>query len=135
MSSSALCSFGAALGLLELSSSTGSLPTELAVFLRNSVNQLSNLQDPFNKTITKPISTNSLAKAAAGLSGDELKLVDRVAATFSLDKATAEEVVQAVIKDKLGQVGDQGWDSITAYVFEERMAVIGIVATLLRTSK
>ncbi len=135
MSSTGLSSFGAALGLLEQSSSTGTLPKELADFLRNSVSTLANLHDPFNPanpTSTPPKPTTT---TPAALSVEEHKIADRVVATFELDKTRAADVVRAVNKDKAASVTEQDWDVITAYVFEERMAVIGIVATLLRTSE
>lgn len=134
MSSPPLSSFGAALGLLEQSSSTGALPAELAEFLRNQISTLSNLHDPFSPANRNLPSSKPATKVAVGLTADESKLVERVATSFTLDNPTAEQVIGAIKKGK-DQVGEQDWDQITAYVFEERMAVIGIVATLLRTSK
>lgn len=127
-------SFGAALGLLEQSSATGTLPTELADFLRNSITQLSNLHDPFNPAHTKSAAVKPPPKPTVGLQGDELKLVERVGSTFGLENQTATQIITTVKKGK-DEVTEHNWDQITAHVFEERMAVIGIVATLLRTSK
>ena len=72
------------------------------------------------------------------------QLVQAVADRFDVDDAVAQRAVETATrgqhhldtkgkrKEETGLSPDE-WDRATAWVFEERMAVIGVVALLLRT--
>ncbi|KAM0755748.1 hypothetical protein T439DRAFT_320460 [Meredithblackwellia eburnea MCA 4105] len=121
--------FSVALTLLELSSSSSNKPSDSLVdFLTQNSTRLKNLQDPFPRSNQqKPSSQDGGTK----LSDKQIQLVQDIAERFDLNEELARVALQAAAdgKDKLD---DQDWDSITAYIFEERMAVIAIVSFFLR---
>lgn len=55
---------------------------------------------------------------------------------FDLDEVESLVAFTALKKEaRAGNLSDDDWDLLTAYVFEERTAVLDIVALLLRCSE
>ncbi|KAI5479662.1 nucleoporin [Pseudohyphozyma bogoriensis] len=134
--------FSTALNALELSSTTGILPSHLSSFL-SQPSSLASLQSPHAPF---PPSPSALAKLKAGntgpdaipggqVSAEETKLVEEVSQRFGLDEGRALEAVRHAAgdgKSSKGVLDEDEWDRVTAYLFEERLAVLGLVSLLLR---
>ncbi|GAA5975705.1 hypothetical protein JCM10908_005252 [Rhodotorula pacifica] len=152
-SSSSRLTWTTALVLLEAASVTGSVAPSAAAFVSSHRSQLERPHEPFSRKATNSASVagGALVPAAqANSNSAERKLlVQAVADRFDLDDQQAQGAVEAALRGS-SAAGDKGkgkepatagstqlspdeWDRATAWVFEERMAVIGVVALLLRT--
>ncbi|BGP61149.1 hypothetical protein NBRC10512v2_002466 [Rhodotorula toruloides] len=134
-------SWANALVLLESAAVTGTVPPSASSFLSTHLAQLQRPHDPF------PRSTQSKTKLASGkfelakrqveVAKEEQSAALEVADRFSLDEVEAFLALRSARRDKgkakAEKLSEDEWDRVTAWVFEERMAVIGIVALLLRT--
>ena len=128
-------SWSTALVLLEAASVTGVLAPAAADFVASHKSQLERPHEPFART------GKVLVPAAATTTK---QLVQAVADRFDVDDAVAQRAVETATRgqqylDTKGkrkeetELSPDEWDRATAWVFEERMAVIGVVALLLRT--
>ncbi|GAA6058665.1 hypothetical protein JCM10212_004076 [Sporobolomyces blumeae] len=121
-----------ALALLEQSTASSSL----ASFLSSNLEALQNPADPFSSTSSKPTST-ALVPSTGGGSFTKLQqtAAKEVGERFQVAQRTAELAVKSCVenarKDR-ERLSEQEWDQLTAWVFEERMAVIAVVSLLFR---
>ncbi|GAA5936020.1 hypothetical protein JCM1841_002719 [Sporobolomyces salmonicolor] len=125
---------------LEASYETGLVSSTLSSFLEAHLAQLQHPADPFKRDPQgkQQLSSGSLTVATrkVDISKQEQTAVLEVADRFDLDEVEAWLAVQSVTKGKKKEddrLDDDEWFNLTAWVFEERMAVIGTVALLLRT--
>lgn len=133
--------------LLESAASTSSRPPSLSSFLTSN---LAALQHPYSPFPSSPASKTSLTSgslvlvpkgAKVDVSKDEQTAALDVASRFQVDEVVAFKALQVARKGaaEKGRQGEEGklsedeWDRVTAWMFEERMAVIGVVGLLLRT--
>ncbi|SCV71090.1 BQ2448_2678 [Microbotryum intermedium] len=125
--------FATALHLLEsaaASSSSSSSSSSTAVdkvqaFLERNLSQLVKPYHPFTRS--RKLTT---AVVPANNKGKQSLVVDDLAHRFQIDEHSARIALQHISTD---DEHGPNWDRITAYVFEERMAILAIVALLLRT--
>ncbi|KDE07549.1 hypothetical protein MVLG_02220 [Microbotryum lychnidis-dioicae p1A1 Lamole] len=132
--------FATALHLLEsassVSSSSSSSSTALdnvQAFLERNLSQLVKPYEPFTRSRKL---TRALVPANNSSKRKQSHVVDDLAHRFQIDQHSARIVLQSVYDDERTAndepLSEDHWDRITAYVFEERMAILGIVALLLR---
>ncbi|BGP14773.1 hypothetical protein JCM10213_004289 [Rhodosporidiobolus nylandii] len=142
--------WSAALVLLDAAASTGSLPSSIPPFLTSNLAALKNPHDPFPRSTTSKTAVQSgklelvpKTKAVELSKGEQFAALE-VAERFGVDEVLAYRAVRsakrAVQKEKGAgakaddaKLSEEEWDRVTAWVFEERMAVIGVVGLLLRT--
>lgn len=137
-------SFATALVLLERSSVQGSLAPAVTTFLTEQQHRLQTPFDPFPRAdqAKKDLQSGQLvvksgaAAAKTKVDQNEQQLSLQVAERFNLDETeslVALRSFNAEGRRPETHLSEDDWDALTAYVFEERMAVIGIVAWLLRS--
>ncbi|GAA5873343.1 hypothetical protein JCM1840_000031 [Sporobolomyces johnsonii] len=133
-------SWANALIRLEASHDTGAVSSTLSSFLEDHLAQLQHPADPFKRDPKgkQQLSSGSLVVATrkVDVPKQDQAAVLEVADRFDLDEVEAWLAVQSVTKGKNKEddrLNDDEWFNVTAWVFEERMAVIGTVALLLRT--
>ncbi|GAA5867257.1 hypothetical protein JCM3774_002390 [Rhodotorula dairenensis] len=151
--SSSKLSWATALVLLEAASVTGGpVAPAAAAFVSARRSQLERPHDPFTRSApAQSTAASSLVPAAPVPGPDRKQLVQAVADRFDLDNYEAQSAVEVALRGPADNDNDKGkgkgkgkegiatelspdeWDRATAWVFEERMAVIGVVALLLRT--
>lgn len=132
-------SWSTALVLLEAAGVTGVLAPAAADFVSSHKSQLERPHDPFARTENKSTAAAALVPAATATATKHL--VQAVADRFDVDDAIAHRAVETATRDRDTKgkrkeetaLSPDEWDRATAWVFEERMAVIGVVALLLRT--
>ncbi|GAA5969808.1 hypothetical protein JCM11641_008047 [Rhodosporidiobolus odoratus] len=149
-SNSSRLTWSTALILLEASHHSESLSPSLAPFLKSNLAALKRPHDPFPRSTASKTALQSgklelvpKAKAVEVVKDDQTAALE-VADRFGVDEVFAYKALssarRAIEKDgrgtnreDQGKVGEEEWDRITAWLFEERMAVIGVVGLLLRT--
>ncbi|KAL8276623.1 hypothetical protein RQP46_010972 [Phenoliferia psychrophenolica] len=123
---------------LEAAGPRGPPPAAANSVLRR-LDALKRPHDPFPRdAATKALVKSGTVELSDGvrerLSPAEEEVVDQVAARFQLDDVEALMAIRALDKGKVEKLVEEDWDTITASVFEERMAVLGIVTLLLRAN-
>ncbi|GAA5904406.1 hypothetical protein JCM6882_008902 [Rhodosporidiobolus microsporus] len=151
-SNAARLTWSSALILLEASSVTGSIPSSLSPFLTSNLAALKAPYDPFPRSSASETALQSgKLELVPGSKGKQVD-VDKadqagaleVAERFSVDEVLAYRALRSARRERVGKkeagkkadegrVSEEEWDRVTAWVFEERMAVIGVVGLLLRT--
>ncbi|KPV76212.1 uncharacterized protein RHOBADRAFT_52251 [Rhodotorula graminis WP1] len=128
-----------ALVLLESPSPNG-VPPSAATFLRSHLDQLQRPHDPFppSHQSKTQLSSGSLTVASRQLdvSKPDQQLALDVATRFSCDELEAYHALRHARRAKgthPDKLAEDEWDRITAWLFEERMAVLAVVALLLRS--
>ncbi|KAK4705494.1 hypothetical protein P7C70_g693, partial [Phenoliferia sp. Uapishka_3] len=124
---------------LEESTAHGTLSPAVSKATRERLSSLTTPHDPFPRTPpSKSVLKSGNVQAVSGLKGKlseaGLKVVEEVAERFELDDGESLMAVRALEKGRVERLEQDDWDCITAGVFEERMAVLGIVTLLLRAS-
>ncbi|GAA6010477.1 hypothetical protein JCM11491_006957 [Sporobolomyces phaffii] len=120
--------WSAALHLLEQSNPSPAL----ASFLSSNSAQLRDPANPFPPTQSK---SSALTTTRSQLSKYQEAAASEVGQRFSLAQTTAEQAVKACTKrgkQPDDRVSEEEWDTVTAWVFEERMSIIGVASLLLR---
>ncbi|GAA5836692.1 hypothetical protein JCM3766R1_006993 [Sporobolomyces carnicolor] len=120
--------WSAALNLLEQSTPSPALSTFLS-------SNLAQLRDPANPFPSGAAKSTSLTTAAAPANKFVEAAAVEVGERFTLAKTTAEAAVRLCTKrnkQEGDRISEEEWDRITAWVFEERMSIIGVVSLLLR---
>lgn len=125
--------------LLEQSTS-GHLAPQVSQFLKDNKRSLQQPDGPFKNAAdsAKPgASTSLVVKLGAHAKVGRDAQVEDVAQRFEIDKDQASTVLHSLGRSSTDTttLSDRDWDRLTAYIFEERMAVIGIVAWILRARK
>ncbi|GAA6027884.1 hypothetical protein JCM8097_001764 [Rhodosporidiobolus ruineniae] len=150
-SNSSSLTWTTALALLDAAALTGSVSPSLSSFLQANLDALKQPHNPFPPSTAskKILESGKLELAVKGKQVDVPK-PDQTAALavadrFQLDEvlafkalAGARKAIEATGRSKRGKqeegkLSEDEWDRVTAWVFEERMAVIGVVGLLLRT--
>ncbi|BGP30898.1 hypothetical protein JCM10296v2_002658 [Rhodotorula toruloides] len=134
-------SWANALVLLESAAVTGTVPPSASSFLSSHLAQLQRPHDPFPRSTQSKTQLASgklkLAKRQVEVAKEEQTAALEVADRFSLDEVEAFLALRSARRNtgkaNTEKLGEDEWDRVTAWVFEERMAVIGIIALLLRT--
>ncbi|GAA5852521.1 hypothetical protein JCM8547_002528 [Rhodosporidiobolus lusitaniae] len=138
-----------ALVLLE-ASTHAQLSPSLDPFLSNNLTALQNPHNPFpasaaSKTALQSGKLELVPKSGKTVDVDEVHQTAALAVAdrFSVDEVLAYRALRVARKDSTGKgkgkdkdegkVSEDEWDRVTAWLFEERMAVIGVVGLLLRT--
>ncbi|BGP46895.1 hypothetical protein JCM10450v2_002746 [Rhodotorula kratochvilovae] len=127
-----------ALVLLETPSPGGVAPS-VASFLRDHRDQLQRPHDPFPPSQQSKAQLQSgklqLAQRQLDIAKPLQQLALDVAARFSCDELEALHALRNARKGKGtdDKLSEDDWDRVTAWLFEERMAVLGVVALLLRS--
>lgn len=131
--------FANALNFLEIAATTSSpVSPDVASFLSSHLPQLKAPHNPFPRNSTSRDLVKSgkvalqLPSSTDTVTPGEQPVVDQVADRFELDEIEALLAVRALRDGKIEKLAEEDWDAVTAYVFEERMAVIGTVGLLLR---
>ncbi|KAM0788291.1 hypothetical protein ACM66B_001436 [Microbotryomycetes sp. NB124-2] len=136
-------SFATALILLEHATADAPVPQQVVTFLKDHLKQLKKPHAPFARSQTEQGSGSQLVatKQSTASGTRNAALTTDVAQRFDLDDKQALAVVESLPRhsDATNQpparLSPADWDSLTAFVFEERMAVIAIVAWILRTQE
>ena len=89
-------------------------------------------RDEASKALVKSGVVELLDGVPERLSPGEEEVVDQVATRFQLDDVEALMAIRALDRGKLEKLSEEDWADIIANVTEERMAVLGTVALLLR---
>jgi nuclear pore complex protein Nup188 len=134
-----LRSFAHALDLLNLASSTGVLSQSATDFLTARLSQLKAPQDPFPRSSgSKTKIQSGTAMDGTAVSTEEQARILDIAGRFELDEIESMIAWRRIKNDgtkRKDKLLEEDWDLLTAEIFEERMAVISIVGTLLRCCK
>ncbi|GAA5840892.1 hypothetical protein JCM9279_001252 [Rhodotorula babjevae] len=138
-SSSTSLTWSQALVLLESPSPNG-VPPSASYFLRAHLDQLQRPHDPFppsqhSKTQLQS-GTLTLAKRQVAVSKPDQQLALDVATRFSCDELEAYHALTHARRAKgahSDKLAEDEWDRVTAWLFEERMAVLAVIALLLRS--
>lgn len=120
--------WSAALSLLEQSTPS----TSLSSFLSSNLSQLRDPANPFPSTST---TTTALTTTKQQLSKFEEAAAAEVGERFTVAKTTAEAAVKVCTrrgKKEGDRISEEEWERITAWMFEERMSIIGVASLLLR---
>ncbi|GAA5938294.1 uncharacterized protein JCM15063_000694 [Sporobolomyces koalae] len=120
--------WSAALNLLERSTASAALSDFLSA-------NIAQLQDPANAFPDSSTSKDVVKAASGSLSKFEESAAAEVGNRFSLARPVAETAVRVCArrgKQEGDRLSEDEWERITAWVFEERMSVIGVVSLLLR---
>ncbi|GAA5898786.1 Nup188p [Sporobolomyces salmoneus] len=120
--------WSSALHLLEQSNPSPALST----FLNSNLAQLHDPANPFTPTGTK---STALTTTSSQSSRFEEAAAAEVEERFTLAKSTAQAAVRHCTKRgkrEGDRISEEEWERITAWVFEERMSIIGFVSLLLR---
>ncbi|GAA5835871.1 hypothetical protein JCM11251_007448, partial [Rhodosporidiobolus azoricus] len=149
-SSNPRLTWSSALILLESASVTGQVPSSLSPFLTSNLAALQSPHDPFPRSSTSKTALQSgklelvpKGKQVEVDKADQTAAID-IAERFEVDEVVAYKALRSARRDGKqkrdqqkkkdeGNLIEEEWDRITAWVFEERMAVIGVVGLLLRT--
>lgn len=132
--------FSTAHYLLE-QSSNGILSPQVSQFLTKHVAQLKSPSNPFPRAekAKKELASGELQLVGGGkakVDKDEQIVALDVAARFDMDEAESLVALRTVHEGKQAdKLTEDDWHSLTAYVFEERRAVIAIVQWLIRIRK
>ncbi|GAA5910922.1 hypothetical protein JCM8208_006688 [Rhodotorula glutinis] len=125
--------------LLESPSPNG-VPLSASTFLRSHLDQLQRPHDPFppSQHSKAQLSSGTLtfAKRQVDVSKPDQQLALDVATRFSCDELEAYHALRHARRGKglhSDKLADDEWDRVTAWLFEERMAVLAVVALLLRS--
>lgn len=120
-------SFAQAFDQLNESTASDVLSPTLTSFLRSKLTQLQQLQNPFSHST---LGKGKGKEPESRLTSDGQESVVEIAGRFDVDTVEATKLLRVIGKnDKLE---DEDWDTLTAYVFEERTCIIAIVGMLLR---
>ncbi|GAA5946680.1 hypothetical protein JCM3765_000347 [Sporobolomyces pararoseus] len=127
-SNSEQLTWSAALSLLEQSTPSASLSSFLS-------SNLSQLRDPANPFPSTTSTSTALTSTKQQLSKFEEAAAAEVGERFTVAKTTAEAAVKVCTrrgKKEGDRISEEEWERITAWMFEERMSIIGVASLLLR---
>ncbi|GAA6000131.1 uncharacterized protein JCM10292_003997 [Rhodotorula paludigena] len=137
-SSDSALSWAQALVLLETPAVDG-VPPSASTFLARNLDQLKRPHHAFARTDQgkTQLATGKLQVAAKSVdvAKPEQAVVLQVADRFDLDETAALGAVRSATRGKSTgeKLSEDEWDRVTAWVFEERMALLQVVALLLRS--
>ncbi|KAK4058282.1 hypothetical protein OIO90_000439 [Microbotryomycetes sp. JL221] len=135
--------FATALVMLEQSSTTQSLPDTVADFLRQNKQQLQKPHEPFPASPSTG-AAGQLVPQPKAQSTTSSALTTDVATRFNMNDKQAVVALDALkhltssstsLQRSATKLSIEDWDKLTAFVFEERMAIIAIVAWTLRAQQ
>lgn len=125
--------------LLVEASVNGKLTPQVSTFLKDHLQQLKNPSDPFPRAdkAKQELASGQLQLVGGGkakVDKSEQDAVLDVASRFNLDEQESLVVLRTVRNGKqVVKLNEDDWRTLTAHVFEERMAVIAIVQWLVHT--
>ncbi|KAK4051932.1 hypothetical protein OIV83_002637 [Microbotryomycetes sp. JL201] len=132
-------SFATALVLLEQASADAPVSQQVVTFIKEHLEQLKKPYAPFSRAQSQQGTAGQLVVPAKQAS---TTLSTEVAERFKLDDKQALVVINSLPRVQSSakngpptKLSPADWDKLTAFVFEERMAVIAIVAWILRTQE